>query len=330
MIAVVVPSCRPDSFKSFLAAWQKLFIKHSVVLIITTDGDFPTVSEVGYSQFNYGVYRRKHSIEEVMGPEYKECISSRSSASRNLSIAYVAKFLPQTKIIISLDDDIYPTGEGLSIDNDPIADHLTILGQKVPTSWMSTTLHGCTYMRGFPYSIRQEKEVKLSHGVWIKNYDLDGCTQLVVGNKPVEFYRGIIPQGIHFPCSSMNLAFTRDLLPHIYMAPPGKDGVGQRWDDIWAGVSLVNDTKDEDVAIVTGYSTVYHTRKSDVYKNIQKECLGLPLNETYYKQEPDHPYFEYYNRMKKLWKKFIEQYSPRKTSSSNTICPEAIEFPIPE
>ena len=47
-IAVVIPSIRPESMKTFMAAWEHLFKKHSVVLITVLDGEEPTVSTTQY------------------------------------------------------------------------------------------------------------------------------------------------------------------------------------------------------------------------------------------------------------------------------------------
>ncbi len=47
-IAVVIPSIRPESMKTFMAAWKHLFEKHSVALITVLDGEVPTVNVKQY------------------------------------------------------------------------------------------------------------------------------------------------------------------------------------------------------------------------------------------------------------------------------------------
>src|SRR5690606_16858805 len=94
------------------------------------------------------------SVKDIMG-DYADCIVNFNGGIRNLGFAFVAKFL-DADIILTLDDDVRPIG-------DTIQDHLDILSKRVPISWMSTASE---YMRGFPYKIREEAEVVLSHGVW--------------------------------------------------------------------------------------------------------------------------------------------------------------------
>lgn len=123
-IAIVIPTIRPDCLRKFMKAWQKLFDKHNVKLVIVLDGKYPTVN--GFS------------AKKVMG-KYADCLTNFTDGIRNLGFAYVAKYLPNTEAIITLDDDETPFG-------DTIRDHVDDLQMKVPISWMSTALE---YMRGF-------------------------------------------------------------------------------------------------------------------------------------------------------------------------------------
>ena len=173
-IAIVIPTIR--DMRPFMEAWRPLFDKHNVELLVVYDGDVPKV--------------RNETVNTLMG-KYKDCIVNFNAGVRNLGFAYVAKYLPDVEYIITLDDDEVPIG-------DPIQDHIDALNKRVPVSWMSTAVD--EYMRGFPYGIREEAEVVLSHGVWEGVADWDAATQLVKGShREVEFYKGPIPKGIYYP-----------------------------------------------------------------------------------------------------------------------------------
>jgi reversibly glycosylated polypeptide/UDP-arabinopyranose mutase len=279
--AVVVPTIRPDRMKKFMKAWRKLFDKHQVELLIVKDGENPTVNGL--------------SAGEVMD-KYADCLTNFSAAIRNLGFAYVARRLPDVEVIITLDDDETPVG-------DPIQDHINALQMRVPVSWMATASE---YMRGFPYGVRDEAEVVLSHGVWKGVADWDAQTQLSYGNRPVSFYKGPIPKGVYFPMCAMNLAFKIKMLPYIYHAPRalGMD----RFEDIFAGIVSKREIDKNGWAAVSGYSIVNHKRASNVLVNLKKEALGIKLNENFWTGDESHPYFKIYRQKLKRWQEFVKKY----------------------
>lgn len=282
--AVVIPTIRPESFKNFLTAWKPLFDKHNITLVVVWDGEVPYVTQ--------GDNGLPYELKDIMG-EYSDCISNFNGGVRNLGFAYVAKYLPDIEVIITLDDDEVPIG-------DPIQDHLDALNTRVPISWISTASE---YMRGFPYAIRNEAEVVISHGVWEGVADWDGPTQLVKGNHPVEFYKGPIPKGIYYPMCCMNLAFKVKMLPTIYHAPWALNV--HRFDDMFAGITSKREVDKQGWAVVTGYARVNHQRESNVFKNLINEGLGIKLNETYWQGDESHPYFKIYNQKLDIWQKFL-------------------------
>lgn len=280
MIAVVVPTIR--DMRPFMEAWRSLFDKHNIELLVVHDGEHPMV--------------KNHTVDDVMG-EYKDCLVNFNGGIRNLGFAYVAKYLPEVDIIITLDDDTIPIG-------DPIQDHLDILNQKVPVSWMSTASE---YMRGFPYLIRDEAEVVLSHGVWEGVADWDAPTQLVKGgHRPIDFPKMPIPKGIYFPMCIMNVAFKRKMLPYMYQAPPVPEMNIGRTDDIFCGILAKREIDQQGWAAVTGYAKVHHERASNVYANLNKEAKTIELMEVYWKGDESHPYFKIYREKLDLWQKFLK------------------------
>lgn len=281
-IAVVVPTVdsRADVFAKFMFGWQPLFDLHDVVLVRVLDGEKPIVDE-------------HDTPKSVMG-KYASCLSNFNAGIRNLGFAYIAKYLPEVEYIITLDDDVLPIG-------DPIADHVRALNMKVPVSWFSTAAE---YTRGFPYGLREEAEVVLSHGVWEGVADWDAATQLVLGShRPVTFPRCPIPKGVMYPMCSMNLAFKRKMLPYIYHAPWAL-GI-KRFDDILAGTESKKVIDEKGWAAVTGYAKVLHERASNVFTNLENEAAGIKIWEEYASGNDDHPYFKLYRQKLARWQEFV-------------------------
>jgi len=283
-IAIVVPTIRPDKMLEFIEAWEGLFRKHSVVLVTIFDGDNPVVQHEG----------QDYTPKDILG-KYKDVFFNHTSACKNLGLAYVARFLPEVETIVVLDDDVKPIG-------DTIQDHLNALGQRVPISWMKTaSLH----TRGFPYAVRSEAEVVLSHGVWEGVKDWDAPAQLVSGNPDTTFYKGPIPKSVYYPMCGMNIAFKRKLLPFMYFAPSGHRVGIDRFDDIWAGIISKRFIDKLGWAVVSGYAMVFHERASNVFKNLQKEAKGIELNEGFWQGQQNDPYFELYDKKFIRWQEFI-------------------------
>jgi len=279
-IAVVVPTIRIDSlFIDFKNAWQPLFDKHNVELIVIDDtGDRPQVIHNG----------EKKDLQH-------ELISNKCAGVRQLGFLYIAKCLPDVEYIITLDDDETPIG-------DPIQDHIDQLNRRVPISWISTGVD--EYFRGFPYGVRTESPVMISHGVWDGSYDWDAPSQLLKGDTKVDFYKGVIPKGIYTPLCGMNFAFRREALPYIYFAPVGHFKGAERWDDIYMGILTIKKFAELNWAITTGYAKVLHTRASNPFTSLAKECVGILHGEEFYKDPENYkgdPWFDEFRDKANKW-----------------------------
>jgi len=331
-IVCVVPSIRPDSIQEFRKAWAPLFKKHEVTIITVWDGrrrtpDMPVepVAEIeSDGKILHVVWPCTHEWDG------RDLVCRHTDAVRNFGFVEAAKLNPD--YVLTLDDDVHPPA-----GSDPIQEHLDVLQRKVPISWMNTALEDYdqrpdpdgprvrivgqnprgdkrspTYLRGFPYAIRDEAPVKVSHGVWVNVPDFDGRTQLELGKcmtcanpergpRPMlcstcketkydgsrlpyslPYFRGPVPRGCYLPFCGMNVMVHRDALPYLYFAPMGPDTGVQglnRFADIWMGLLLKRACDSNDWAIYTGASTVIHTRASDPFKNVEQERLGVEWNE---------------------------------------------------
>ena len=274
-IAVVVPSHKQELTNLFLGKWKTLFAKHNVEFILVNDsGDVPHIEHDG-------------KIIELAS----ELISNKCAGVRQLGFLYIAKNLPDVQYILTFDTDTEPVG-------DPIQDHINQLNRKVPISWITTA---SVFMRGFPYGVREEAPVMLSHGVWDGVPDYDAPTQLLMhpSFKPT-YYQGVIPKGIFFPMCGMNISFRREALPYIYFAPVGQYKGAERFDDIWAGLEIVKSFAELNWGIVSGYARILHTRASDVFNSLEHEAVGIRKNEVYWKGEYDEWYLDFIEK-RKAW-----------------------------
>lgn len=303
-IAVVVPTIRYENeYQTFLANWKDIFTNYQVVLITIVDGGSHRLIMKDFSEYSEEVDTK---VWTKASKELGDLIPHFSPACRNLGFAYIAKILPEVEYIITLDDDLIPLG-------DTIGAHINALQQRMPISWFSSTVANPMtikplYMRGFPYGIRNEAEVVLSHGVWFGVPDLDASTQLVMGDHPeVSYYTGPIPKGCEFPYSSMNLAFKRKALPYIYMAPVSNTKGAERFDDIWAGRFFKKDFDQLNWATVSGYSAVEHNRASNPFKNLQREVLGIEWNEDLWSRQEEE-FFKMYAEKRNRWKGLMESW----------------------
>lgn len=284
MIAVVVPTCRPEQWKRFLGAWEGLFSRHSVRVYKVDDGDDPVCQEMRFYPQSTAFMAGPPLRLSDAPTSWKDLIHNKNDGVRNFgflrAVSDVWTESQKPSVIITLDDDVLPH----DASEDPIRDHLlalytrldTYAPRKVPISWFSTASE---YMRGFPYGVREEAEVWVSHGVWGGVHDYDGPTQLVNGVKPATFYKGPIPKGCHTPVCGMNLAFRVEALPYVYFSPMGKALGVQRFADIWMGLRLKQALDHLDKAMVSGYSTVLHERASNVFNNLEQEAKGIKWNE---------------------------------------------------
>jgi reversibly glycosylated polypeptide/UDP-arabinopyranose mutase len=291
-IAIVVPTIRPEKIDAFRNAWSEQISKHHASLILVNDGPEPTISAYRPGYF-------ETTLKKVMG-KYAKLIPRLTDGCRNLGFAYVAKYMPETDIVISLDDDVLP-------DGDTIGDHIRALNHSVSISWVST-IAGMP-VRGVPYGTREEAPVMLSHGWWKGVPDLDAPSQLINGI-PDEYspVKGPIPKGVLFPLCAMNFAFRMEAMPYVYQAPMDMKRWGfDRFADIWSGITLKREFDKKGWAVYTGNASVRHERASNVFKNLQKEAIGIELNEKFWQGDESHPFFKDYAEKRKLWAEFINK-----------------------
>lgn len=305
-IAVIVPTIRPESWEVFFDKWIDLFRKHKVELFKVDDSKEQAIC---YRMIETNVHNSILFAEcGLLAPDFerqpnKEWLFNKTDGCRNLGF-YWAEQLTKPDVFITLDDDVYPIG-------DPIQDHINALNMQVSPNWISTAQDW--RVRGIPV-FGEKWPVMLSHGVWAGVPDFDAPTQLLNPNvQDVAFNRTNIPYGVLFPMCIMNVAFRRELLPWMYQSPMGQRlaefglPTGDRFADIWSGVVAKLACDLNQWGVVTGYSTIYHSRASNVFTNLRKESVFLEQNETFVQewqdQETTNEYILLYRRMLNAWQK---------------------------
>lgn len=292
-IVCVVPTIRPECHRQFKDAWWSLFVRHRVTLITVWDGESPHVTEQRWD-------------DEIPHPAHvpfdadceAELFCRFTDGIRNLG--FVAAAAMGADFVLTLDDDVraiteedgywltdYMTVDEVTAKFDPIQAHLDALARRVPISWMNTAHMGAPYLRGFPYGVRDEAPVMLSHGVWVGTPDFDGETQLRLEQaggvpKTLPYYVGPVPKGVLIPICGMSLMVRKDALPYLYFTPMGPDSGFpdlHRFADIWMGTVLKRKFDELGWAVYTGASTVLHSRASDAKVNEERERLGREWNE---------------------------------------------------
>ena len=257
MIAVVIPTCRPETIRSWVTAWTPLFEKHNVNLMIVED---------------------KPSTWRLL-PDF---IPYRTGSIRSWGFLNAYR---QGYDVITLDDDCLPVP-----GSDPIAEYTHAFAREWSVSDYFDVGHTFglnEYMRGYPFGHRKTARPVLQFGGWDNVPDMDAITQAeherfgsVSG---YSFDRRVlsIPKGAPFTGCIMNVAIKRDAIPLMYQLVMGVERVGyDRFDDMWSGLFAKKICDHLGLPIlVNGRASIIHTRASDTAQNLAKEQAGYALHE---------------------------------------------------
>lgn len=261
---VVIPNHLPTL--DFLKEWEEL--KLCKIIVVQDIGEKPEIPE----GFNVTIYDHK-DIEKDLGKN-SWIIPSRTSACR--SYGYYKAWQQGDEFIATLDNDCFPETEDYWMDG-----HLQNLIKKVTLGWESSIPNSNLPTRGFPYKIRENSEVVLSHGLWSNVPDFDGIDMLKQPNLRFErcLSSKLIPKNNYYPMCGMNLAWKREITPLMYFGIFGPDWKIDQYDDIWAGIFSKKVLDHLNYGVVSGYPSVEHRKQSNAFINLEKQAPGLMLNE---------------------------------------------------
>lgn len=271
---IVVPTIREGSIRDFLSSWREE-LNSARILVIEDNpqrsfslGEYPNVEHYAWED-----------IDRDLGAN-SWIIPRRTDSIR--SYGFIKAFEEGPDIIITLDDDCYPSGECSNF----IKQHWTRIqagGQH--QAWCPTG--DGTITRGVPYfEYNRRWPCALNHGLWDAIPDYDAPTQLVESRQNRTFMplEQTIPTGLYFPMCGMNIAFRPEVAPALYFLLMGPDWGYDRFGDIWAGVMVKKICDHLGYSINSGMPRVEHRRASNVWDNLRKEAPGLRTNEEFWRE----------------------------------------------
>jgi reversibly glycosylated polypeptide/UDP-arabinopyranose mutase len=273
-IFLVIPTIRN---LDFLNEWKDEF--ESVHIIIVEDHDKKEIKIPKIRARSIAHFTQKDVDTDL---KEKAWIIPRKSAAIR-SYGFWKAWQQSADIIITIDDDCFPDNQNF------VQKYIDNLSISVPRDWTPTyPFRDLLFTRGFPYKVRNEIPVKLSHGLWSNVPDFDGLTQLMSCGKTYSHLPDIlhsIPIGMFFPMSAMNIAFKAEITVLMYQLLMGYDRYNNklnydRFDDIWCGLFAKKIIDHLQWGTLTGSPFVTHKRASNVFTNIKKEATGIEKNET--------------------------------------------------
>lgn len=199
----------------------------------------------------------------------------------------------EAEVVIVLDDDCYPEiDDGPCWLQDLAKDHLTALEPQEVELYLTVT---DPPSRGTPYFNRSVKlPVAASMGFWTNVPDLCAPAQLVRGPLcPMTFKRETV-YGRPFPYCGMNVAFRAEWWPWCSFVDL------QRVDDIFAGYLFQKEAYRRGCCFNLNGPLVFHSRQSNVWRNLEEEVKYLERNETLWSDVFFHPSNEYEELLKLL------------------------------
>ena len=219
------------------------------------------------------------------------------------NVGYLMALQHGADVIISLDDDNYPTSGDFIQGHYLVGDTVTLPTIRSSNGWFNA----CSllkndksveiYPRGFPYSRRFEQstidgresngKVAINMGLWINDPDVDAITNLAVPVKITSFdgiqEKVMIDRGISCPIDSQNTAISRSALAAYYFVIMDASSTGttiDRFGDIWQGyfAKKIIDAMDERITIGTPLAD-HRRNKHDLLMDMRNEAEGIIITE---------------------------------------------------
>ena len=268
--AIVVPTVRPECAREFLQAWRNQFAAHHVIVVEDHPNPTFSVSDGNIRHFSWAEIDSAFGADSWIFPRKTDGIRS---------YGFYKAWQMQPAMIVTLDDDCFPLGDGF------IEDHFRQLDQPaVSRGWVSTGSGAVP--RGVPYdAVDREYECVLNHGLWTNIPDLDAITVLAGKRQPQEFagVNQTVPKGMYFPMCGMNVAWKPELTPAMYFLLMGMNWPFDRWGDIWCGILVKKVCDHLNLGVKSGDPYIEHRKKSDQWANLARESSGYEVNETFWR-----------------------------------------------
>lgn len=314
-VAVIVPTIREHRVveRYLQNAQDSGFALNRLFFIIVTEDATPVgvlrryLKDLGVDGEVYGQKERENWFRTNGIGELSSIIPRRSHAETSFGLLRMLED-DSLRYGVFIDDDTAPL-EG----EDYFGEHLRNLSHNGPATEVSTGkwtqvllaagLKDCPPPRGFPFSVEPSRPTKrvvnaekivLSQGLWVETPDLDavrilarGGPSAVNGIPNLRVKRSaydssfVAPIGAPVTICSMNLAFTREVVPSFYQLPMDDNpwGVG-RFDDIWSGLILKRICDSFGWFTIHGMPLCSHNKAPrNVFRDLMLEAAGLAINE---------------------------------------------------
>lgn len=267
--AVVIPTIRPEKLAEFLVAWNDLFVKHEVHLVIIHDHpELPSTIPLFPDD--------SFTVTQMSRKDVPDFVPVQTDMIRSWGFFYAWKVV-KPEYVLTLDDDVKPMGdvfaeyERVFEEGAPLSNYLSV------GALTSSNLE----MRGFPYRDRVKREVAVQYGGWDGVLDYDAATQLARPMSDQTFKQIVlpVPKGVPATCCIMNAAWRVEYTPIMWQLPM-LDRRFNRVGDIWSGLFIkrVLDCIGS-VMVINGSAKVQHDRASDPYVSLQREAPSVYLND---------------------------------------------------
>lgn len=173
-------------------------------------------------------------------------------------------------VVVIVDGDCYPTEDVTTLEQLVEAHRAALEPQ--PVRRFRQTTHPPA--RGTPYGDgSMQMPVAASMGHWQHVADYCAVRQLAFNAGPMTYYRGTV-FGEYFPLCGMNLAFRpREWWPWCQFIDVS------RFDDIWMGWLWQREAYRRGFCFNLNGPDIYHSRQSNVWKNLIDEAKHLEANE---------------------------------------------------
>ena len=316
-VCVITPTIRnPEFIEAYIEnAHEHGFDTDRLYIVLVTE-DFceksrmaELLDDLEVAGAVFGETERDAWYEKAGITAYSDVVPAASHAETSFGLLFMWAH-PELEYGIFLDDDTKPhdafdffQGHLDHLGSRQTVEHVASDQQWVNVLYQNVERHGL-YPRGYPYSVMDEtvrvheqrtNEIIASQGLWTNVPDLDAVRILMDGDlegqaqtrtERRDFTDNFsVDTGQYLTVCSMNLAFTREVIPAFYQFPmdDNKWGIG-RFDDIWSGLTLKKAADMLDKSIINGFPLCVHNKaKRSTFSDLTNEVPALELNEHFWK-----------------------------------------------
>jgi len=219
------------------------------------------------------------------------------------NIGYLRALEDNCEILISIDDDNFPTDHDFIIAHSQTGNQWDGQALSEPTGfhniceYLKLEPSRPVYPRGFPFRLRgmknnpkkiekQDITIGVTAGLWLNDPDIDATTWLngkVTGTDYLGIDTQVLDQATWTPINTQNTSVVRELIPAFLCIPMGwavPGGNIQRYGDIWGGYVLQSVLQNSDYFVAFGHPIVNHNRNPhDYVDDLRFEFWGMILTD---------------------------------------------------